>query len=107
MDLREIGLGGVKLDSTGSEQGPVAGCCECGDETSDSCVSESVSYLIYFKPKETEHQNILHVERVAVAVATTNEQRLQIPEVRSTLHKSQVILFVKPVHVTLEYVSRL
>jgi hypothetical protein len=31
-DLRETGLGGCGLDSTGSGQGPVAGCCECGDE---------------------------------------------------------------------------
>jgi hypothetical protein len=38
-DLREIGFGGCGLDSTGSEQGPVAGCCECGDELSDSCAT--------------------------------------------------------------------
>jgi hypothetical protein len=31
MDLREIGLGGG-LDSAGSGQGSVAGCCECGDD---------------------------------------------------------------------------
>jgi hypothetical protein len=31
MDLRETGLGGRGLDSTGSRQGPVAGCCECAD----------------------------------------------------------------------------
>jgi hypothetical protein len=43
MDLREIGLGGGGLDSTGSEQGPVAGCCECGDEPSGSCATELVS----------------------------------------------------------------
>jgi hypothetical protein len=40
MDLREIGLGGDGLDSTGSGHGPVAGCCECGDEP---CVTELVS----------------------------------------------------------------
>jgi hypothetical protein len=34
MDLGEIGLGGCRLDSTGSGRGPVAGCCECGDELS-------------------------------------------------------------------------
>jgi hypothetical protein len=28
------------LDSTGSGQGPVAGCCECGDEPSGSCATE-------------------------------------------------------------------
>jgi hypothetical protein len=43
MDLREIGLGGGGLDSTGSGQGPVAGCCECGDESSGSCATELVS----------------------------------------------------------------
>jgi hypothetical protein len=32
IDLGEIGLGGCGLDSTGSEEGLVAGCCECGDE---------------------------------------------------------------------------
>jgi hypothetical protein len=31
------------LDSTGSGQGPVAGCCECGDEPSGSCAKELVS----------------------------------------------------------------
>jgi hypothetical protein len=44
MNLREIGLGGrCGLDSTGSVQGPVAGCCECGDEPSGSCATELVS----------------------------------------------------------------
>jgi hypothetical protein len=32
MDLREIGWGGCRLDLTSSGQGPVSGCCECGDE---------------------------------------------------------------------------
>jgi hypothetical protein len=41
MDLREIGSGGG-LDSTGSGQGPVAGCCECGDDPSGSCATELV-----------------------------------------------------------------
>jgi hypothetical protein len=36
-------LGGCGLDSTGSGQGPVAGCCECGDEPSGSCATELVS----------------------------------------------------------------
>jgi hypothetical protein len=43
MDLTEIGLGGCGLDSTGSGQGPMVSCCECGDEPSGSCVTESVS----------------------------------------------------------------
>jgi hypothetical protein len=42
MDLREIGLGGCGLDSTVSGQGPVACCCECGDEPSGSCATELV-----------------------------------------------------------------
>jgi hypothetical protein len=44
MDLGEIGLGGCRLDLTGSLQGPVAGCCDCGDEPSGSCATELVSY---------------------------------------------------------------
>jgi hypothetical protein len=43
MDLRETGLGGCGLDWAGSGQGPVAGCCECGDEPSGSCATELVS----------------------------------------------------------------
>jgi hypothetical protein len=43
MDLREIGLGVCGLDSTGSGQGPLACCCECGDEPSGSCATELVS----------------------------------------------------------------
>jgi hypothetical protein len=43
MDLREIGLEGCGLYSTVSGQGPVAGCCECGDEPSGSCATELVS----------------------------------------------------------------
>jgi hypothetical protein len=35
-------LGVCGLDSTGSGQGPVAGCCECGDEPSGSCATELV-----------------------------------------------------------------
>jgi hypothetical protein len=30
------------LDWAGSGQGPVAGCCECGDEPSGSCATELV-----------------------------------------------------------------
>jgi hypothetical protein len=46
MDVREIGLGVCGLDSTVSGQGPVAGCCECGDEPSGSCATELVSYSV-------------------------------------------------------------
>jgi hypothetical protein len=30
------------MDSTGSEQEPLAGCCECGDKPSGSCATELV-----------------------------------------------------------------
>jgi hypothetical protein len=43
MDLRETGLGGCELDSTGSGLGPVAGCCKCGDEPLGSYTTELVS----------------------------------------------------------------
>jgi hypothetical protein len=33
---------GKRLDSTGSGQGPVAGCCKCGDEPSGSWATELV-----------------------------------------------------------------
>jgi hypothetical protein len=32
----------VDLIRSGSGQGPVAGCCECGDESSGSCATELV-----------------------------------------------------------------
>jgi hypothetical protein len=38
----EIGWG-CRLDWTGSGQGPVASCCECGDEPSGSCATELVN----------------------------------------------------------------
>jgi hypothetical protein len=37
------GGGMCGLDSTGTRQGHVAGCCECGDEPSGSCATELVS----------------------------------------------------------------
>jgi hypothetical protein len=37
------------LDSTGSGQGPVAGCCECGDEPSGSCATELVTVGISYE----------------------------------------------------------
>jgi hypothetical protein len=39
--LGRLAWGG--LDSTGSGQGTVAGCCECGNEPSGSCATELVS----------------------------------------------------------------
>jgi hypothetical protein len=39
MDFREIGWG-YGVDSAGSEQGPVVGCCEGGDEPSASVATK-------------------------------------------------------------------
>jgi hypothetical protein len=39
------------LDSTVSGQGPVVGCCECGDEPSGSCATELVSLIIHLVPQ--------------------------------------------------------
>jgi hypothetical protein len=49
MDLREIGLGGCGLDSTGTGKGLVAACCTCGDEPSSSCATELVSSCLHRK----------------------------------------------------------
>jgi hypothetical protein len=38
---------GCGLDSTVSGQGPVADCCQCGDEPSGSCATELVSSWDY------------------------------------------------------------
>jgi hypothetical protein len=46
IDLGEICFGGCGLDSTGSGQGPVAGCCQCGDERSGSCATELVQIIL-------------------------------------------------------------
>jgi hypothetical protein len=36
-------VGGCAVDSPASGQGPLAGCCECGDEPSGSGATELVS----------------------------------------------------------------
>jgi hypothetical protein len=43
--------GGGGLDSTGSGQGRVAGCCECGDEPSGSCATELEATLVAQRTK--------------------------------------------------------
>jgi hypothetical protein len=45
MDLKEIGWVVCGVDSPGSGQGPLAGCCECGDEPSGSGATELVCLL--------------------------------------------------------------
>jgi hypothetical protein len=39
-------VGGCGVDSPGIEKGPVAGCCECGDEPSFSGATELVSWQL-------------------------------------------------------------
>jgi hypothetical protein len=51
------------LDSTVSGQGPVAGCCECGDEPSGSYATELVRYhsipILTFKTmNHSAHKNL-------------------------------------------------
>jgi hypothetical protein len=40
-------VGGCGVDSPGSGQGPLAGCCECGDEPSGSGATELVSWFLF------------------------------------------------------------
>jgi hypothetical protein len=53
-------LGGCGLDSTGSGQGPVAGCCECGDEPSGSCATELVKRDEVTGSWRKQHNEKLH-----------------------------------------------
>jgi hypothetical protein len=43
------GWGG--LDLTGSGHGPVAGCCECGDEPLGSCTTDLVKIYVCLREK--------------------------------------------------------
>jgi hypothetical protein len=45
-DLRESGWRGGGVDSSGCGYGPLAGCCECGDEPSGSGATDLVGYLL-------------------------------------------------------------
>jgi hypothetical protein len=45
--LRRL-AGGCGVDSPGSGQGPLAGCCECGDEHSGCGATELFSWLVSF-----------------------------------------------------------
>jgi hypothetical protein len=51
------------LDSTVSGQGPVADCCECGDEPSGSCATELVSY-------SDTHFEVLRKQRNDLSIMT-------------------------------------
>jgi hypothetical protein len=51
MDLGDISLGEFRLDPVGSGYGPVAGCCEYGDEPSGSDAKEVVIDYLQFRQK--------------------------------------------------------
>jgi hypothetical protein len=72
MDLRETSLGGCGLDSTASGQGPVAGCCECGDEPSGSCATELVSLVScpigYHRPIIEYYSNNIIPKRKSISI---------------------------------------
>jgi hypothetical protein len=59
---------GCGLDSTGSGQGPVEGCCECGDEPSSSCTTELVSISIHIGYAGFFPQNRQFTETVVLFV---------------------------------------
>jgi hypothetical protein len=47
MDLRKIDWVGCGVDFSGSGYGPLAGCCECGDEPSGSGSTELVYVRLF------------------------------------------------------------
>jgi hypothetical protein len=56
------------MDSTGSGQGPVAGCCECGDKPSGSFATELVSYIeIYLSYKTSENSIVIKTRKTLTA----------------------------------------
>jgi hypothetical protein len=62
MDVREIGLRVCRLDSTGSGQGSVAGCCECGDEPSGSCATELVNTFYFLRENKRRNNKSHHFQ---------------------------------------------
>jgi hypothetical protein len=54
---------GCGLDSTGSGQGPVVGCCECGDEHSGSYTTELVSSLKVVRLVERESFELTYFQK--------------------------------------------
>jgi hypothetical protein len=54
------------LDSTGLGQGPVAGCCECGDEPSGSCATELVSCVFAVDKTALKEQNTASLKPCAL-----------------------------------------
>jgi hypothetical protein len=82
------------LDSTGSGQGPVAGCCECGDEPSASCATELVSYIIL---PQTLSQDLItsHCTCNYRLKAEKNQRVLQDPEKKQEKYiPSMLIIFL-------------
>jgi hypothetical protein len=57
--LSEIGWGRCGMDSPGSGQGSLAGCCECGDESSDSGTTDLVSYYICSGNYQAHMNNVI------------------------------------------------
>jgi hypothetical protein len=53
------------LDSTVSGQGPVAGCCECGDEPSGSCATELVHHTSW-PTCNSDVQKVLLMEKINI-----------------------------------------
>jgi hypothetical protein len=84
MDLREIGLGGCGLDCTGSGHGPVAGCCECGDEPSGSCATEFVLISSYVRLRHTNERQFTISDQKILCAFLIYPMRATCPESRST-----------------------
>jgi hypothetical protein len=84
------------LDSTGSGQGPVAGCCECGDEPSGSCATELV--ILVFKEILQAQYSFINAghSRMSVLAALRPRRPSRSYSIASASHPTKYIFLMSP-----------
>jgi hypothetical protein len=85
---------GCGLDSTGSGQGPVAGCCECGDEPSGSCATYNAIYKIGYITRKSGHDRFLpHHFQFIIHLPTFNSTLHSVLLKKVSLNKLQIQIY--------------